>query len=80
MKKRYLIGGVIAVVLAILFVTTPLWNITKLDSRAFGTYVTMFTKALETGDPAKGMILKWEVNEDITEEDIMESIHSISNE
>jgi uncharacterized protein (DUF302 family) len=55
-------------------------NVSKLDSLAIPTYMDMFAKVLDTGDAAKGMVLKYKVNEDVESEDVVESIKALAEE
>ncbi len=52
----------------------------KLDPAAIPTYMAMFEKVLETGDAAKGMVLKFKVNDDVENEDVVESIKALAEE
>ena len=80
MKKLLVLLVIVGGGLGYLFTTTPLLKITELDSRAFNAYKTMFFKVLETGDPAKGMIMTFKVDEEVTSEEVVESIYSLANE
>jgi uncharacterized protein (DUF302 family) len=55
-------------------------QVKQLDSQAIPTYMAMFTKVLETGDAAKGMVLHYKVNEDVASEDVVESIKALAEE
>jgi len=55
-------------------------KVAALDSQAIPTYIDMFEKVLETGDAAKGMVLKWKVNDDVENADVVESINALAEE
>ena len=55
-------------------------KVVKLDSKALPAYITMFKTVLTTGDTAKGMVLKYRVNDDISNEDVAESIKALAEE
>ncbi|MBN2815120.1 MAG: DUF302 domain-containing protein [Campylobacterales bacterium] len=50
----------------------------KLDDGAMEAYDNMFTKVTEYGDPARAMMREFKVSEDVTNEDVAESIHSLA--
>jgi len=52
----------------------------KLDDQAMDAYMDMFGNVLEYGDPARAMMLEWKVNEDLSNEDVVESIKALSEE
>jgi len=52
----------------------------QLDPQAIPTYMAMFEKVLKTGDAAKGMVLKYKVNEDVETADVVESIKALAEE
>jgi len=54
--------------------------VSKLDSGAMPAYMKMFSTVLETGDPAHAMMMEFEVDEDVTNEDVGESIHALAEE
>jgi uncharacterized protein (DUF302 family) len=55
-------------------------QVKQLDAQAIPTYMNMFTKVLETGDAAKGMIIKFKVNDDVESEDVVDSIKALAEE
>jgi len=55
-------------------------KVKQLDSEAIPTYVKMFNTVLETGDAAKGMMLKFKVNDDVSNDDVAESIKALAEE
>lgn len=56
------------------------WQAAGMDKEAFSTYANMFTKVVKTGDPAKGMIDRYEVNDDIETEDVAETIKTLAGD
>jgi uncharacterized protein (DUF302 family) len=79
LKKWYL---VITAITTMYFMTgcTTISNIRKLDDKALPTYMAMFNKVLETGDAAKGMVLKYEVNDNVSNADVVEAIKSLAEQ
>ncbi|MFT7859515.1 MAG: DUF302 domain-containing protein [Sulfurimonas sp.] len=51
-----------------------------LDDKAMPAYDNMFTKVVEHGDPARAMMLEWKVDEDISNEEVAESITALTEE
>lgn len=51
-----------------------------LDDKATDTYMDMFDVVLKTGDAAKAMTNEYEVQEDVTNEDVSESIYALAEE
>ncbi len=68
--------------LTIMFVSgcTTISNYNKLDDGAMPAYMDMFDKVLEYGDPARAMMLEWKVNEDVSNEEVAESIAALTEE
>jgi len=52
----------------------------KLDDEAMPAYDAMFSKVAEYGDPARAMMKEWKVDEDITGDDVKESIAALTEE
>jgi uncharacterized protein (DUF302 family) len=52
----------------------------KLDDKAMDAYDNMFTNVVEYGDPARAMMQEWNVDEDLTNEDVAEIIKSLAEE
>ena len=52
----------------------------NLDSGAMPAYMNMFTKVIETGDPAEAMMKDYVVAEDIESDDVKESIEALAEE
>jgi uncharacterized protein (DUF302 family) len=55
-------------------------SIAKLDKGALPAYMDMFTKVLKDGDPAKAMMKEYIVEEDVPNEDVIESIKALAEE
>ena len=55
-------------------------GVSKLDAGAMDAYMTMFEKVLKDGDPAKAMMNEYKVGEDITGDDVKESISALAEE
>jgi uncharacterized protein (DUF302 family) len=52
----------------------------KLDDGAMDAYDAMFTEVVEYGDPARAMMNEYKVAEDITGDDVKESITALAEE
>ncbi len=52
----------------------------QLDPEAIPSYKAMFMEVLENGDPAKAMMKEYKINEDVTNEDAVESIKALAEE
>jgi uncharacterized protein (DUF302 family) len=52
----------------------------KLDDGAMKAYDDMFTSVMEYGDPAKAMMKEFVVNEDVSNEEVVESIKALAEE
>lgn len=52
----------------------------KLDPQAMGAFDDMFTKVTEYGDPARAMMLEWNVSDDVSNEEVAESIKALAEE
>lgn len=76
------IGVIVSVVISFGLVVAgdKIIKISELDSQALLTYSKMFNRVLETGDIAKGMVLEYEVNEDVSDEEVALSINSLLGE
>jgi uncharacterized protein (DUF302 family) len=79
-KNIFAIIGLVAVLVIVGIYFSYGSKISKLDDQAISTYIKMFDTVLETGDAAKGMVLKYKVNEDVETEDIVESINALAEE
>ncbi len=55
-------------------------GVSKLDEGAIPAYMDMFNKVLKDGDPAKAMMKEYKVAEDITGDDVKESITALAEE
>jgi len=82
--KNILSGvGVIAIVVVLIGTIKfggMISKVSSLDDEAIPTYMAMFEKVLNTGDAAKGMVLKFKVNEDVESEDVVDSIKALAEE
>jgi uncharacterized protein (DUF302 family) len=73
------IGGL--VVVAMIFGGVMLGSkLSKLDSGAMPAYIAMFSSVLEYGDPARAMMKEFTVEEDVSNEDVGESINALAEE
>ena len=52
----------------------------KLDDGAMDAYDKMFSDVVEYGDPARAMMKEYKVNEDVSNEDVIESIKALAEE
>jgi len=52
----------------------------KLDDGAMAAYDDLFTKVTKDGDPAKAMMLEFKVAEDVSGDDVKESIAALAEE
>jgi len=55
-------------------------KISALDSGALPAYMNMFNEVLENGDPAKAMMKEFVVQEDVENEDVVDSIKALAEE
>ncbi len=76
------IGAVAIVTILVVFLKfgDMISKVGSLDDKAIPTYMAMFDKVLNTGDAAKGMVLKYKVNDDVESEDVIESIKALAEE
>jgi len=73
------IGALVLVV--VLGATVKLGSqVSKLDSGAMPAYMNMFGEVLEYGDPARAMMNEYKINEDISNEDAIETAKAITEE
>ncbi len=59
---------------------TMMWNADKLDDGAIDAYDEMITTVIEYGDPARAMMNEYKVGEDISGDDVKESIEALAEE
>ncbi len=52
----------------------------KLDDGAMDAYDKMFTEVVEYGDPARAMMNEYKVSEDVSNDDVAESIYALAEE
>ena len=55
-------------------------DVQKLDAGALPAYMDMFNKVLKDGDPAKAMMKEFKVDEDVSGDDVKESIIALTEE
>ena len=69
-------------ILALVFIATIYTGCvslgTKLDNKAMGAYLNMWESVNEYGDPAKAMMLEFEVDKDVSTEDVDDAIRSMT--
>ena len=53
---------------------------TSLDAGAMPAYMNMFTKVIETGDPAEAMMKDYVVSQDVESDEVKESIEALAEE
>jgi uncharacterized protein (DUF302 family) len=77
-----LIGAVVVagVIIAYLQFGSMIKGAMNLDSGAMPAYMNMFTKVIETGDPAEAMMKDYVVSEDIESDEVKESIEALAEE
>jgi len=83
LKKILSVIGAISIVAFIYFMISFGGMISKVSSLhpdAMGYYMDMFKKVLETGNSAEAMVRKVKINDDISNEDVVESLRSIAEE
>ncbi|WP_457745552.1 DUF302 domain-containing protein [Sulfurimonas sp.] len=52
----------------------------KLDDKAMEAYDNLFSEVTEYGDPARAMMNEYKVNEDVSNEEVIESIKALAEE
>jgi uncharacterized protein (DUF302 family) len=55
-------------------------SVSKLDSGAMPAFMSMFESVLKDGDPAKAMMKEYAIEEDVSNEDVVESIKALAEE
>lgn len=55
-------------------------KVASLDEKAMPAFIAMFDNILTNGDPARAMMKTWEVQEDITGDEVKESIEALTEE
>jgi len=74
-----LIGALVLIVMIGAYMTmSP--KMAKLDSGAMPAFMDMFEKVLKDGDPAKAMMKEYKIDEDVSNEDVVESIKALAEE
>jgi uncharacterized protein (DUF302 family) len=79
MIKKIILALSIAAILIFLGSST-ITGATKLEHGAIGAYWDMFKGVTTHGDPAKAMMKEFQVEDDVTNEDVAESIHALAEE
>lgn len=81
-KGIFTLVGAVVVIGAVVLGVKYGASIAKMDSQALGAYMSMADKVLETGDPAKGMILKKKlvIEEDVTKAEAIENAIEVMDE
>ena len=74
-----LIGALVLVVMVGAYVVMGP-KVGKLDSGAMPAFMDMFEKVLKDGDPAKAMMKEYKIQEDVANEDVIESIKALAEE
>ena len=59
---------------------TTISNFNKLDDGAMSAYMGMFDKVLEYGDPARAMMIEYKVNDNVSNEEVAESVYALTEE
>ncbi len=72
-----ILGAIVAIFMS---GCTTISQYNKLDDGAMGAYMDMFGEVLEYGDPARAMMDEYKVNDDITNDEVVESIKAITEE
>ena len=76
------IGAVSVVAVLVGFITFggTLSKINTLDAQAIPAFKEMFLKILKDGDPAKAMMNEYKVNDDLSNDDVAESLYALAEE
>ena len=72
--------AILAVIAATPYVMSVQNRLAEFDEKAVDTYVEMFNQILETGNAAEATVWKALVNEDLTAEEVDETIKFVANE
>jgi len=79
-----LIGLTLIIAIIVLFtkydLSTKLNQVSKLDPQALPLYMDMFDVVLKTGNSAEGMIRKAKVDDDVSNEDLVEALNGMAIE
>ncbi len=78
--KKVLAALMAAGVVMLMTGCTKMSQFNKLDDGAIPAYENMFFEVLEDGDPAKAMMDEWKVADDVSNDDVGESIHALAEE
>lgn len=80
MLKKVFVAISTVVLLMMMSGCTKISQFNKLDDGAMPAYLDMFDKVLEYGDPARAMMIEFKVNEDVSNEEVAESIYALTEE
>ena len=72
--------SLVAVIFVVANLQPVMEKIDSFDERAIDTYISFATKLYESGSAVDAMVVKYEVDEGITADDLNTSIRSIANE
>ncbi len=77
-----LIGAIVVAGLIFAFVKFGgmIGQVSKLDPGAMSAYMEMGQKVMATGDPSEGMLRRVKVDDDVSNDDILEAMKSIAGE
>jgi len=80
MLRRTLLAAMAIAVTMMMGGCAKITQYNKLDDGAMSAYMDMFDEVLEYGDPARAMMDEYKVNEDVSNEEVVESIKAITEE
>ena len=80
MLKRVIIAISLIATLGFMTGCTTVSGTMKLEDGALGAYMKMFQGVTEHGDPAKAMMVEFQVEDDVENDDVAESIHALAEE
>jgi len=77
-----IVGGITLTVVAYLAINFGgmMGKVTSLHPDALGHYMTMFEKVLETGSSAEAMVRRVKINDDISTEDVLDTMREIATD
>lgn len=83
LRNLFALVGLAAVIIAIyaaIQIAPMMQAFDELDEGAFGVYSEMMSKVLETGNSAEAMVWKVPVSEDLTADEVEETMRFVANE
>lgn len=83
LRNLFALVGFIAIVIAVygaIKIAPMMQTFDSFDDRAIDVYSEMMTQVLETGNAAEAMVWKVPVNEDLTANDVEETMRFVANE